>query len=186
MDESHGRAALLAPGGNYSTDGPLLMFGGSAAQRRGASLQPVSWTFLHSGLTDDDLYARVESTVAAALDDLGQAAAPIIIGKSLGTASAAVAADRAVPAIWFTPLLTEPRVLAALRRMTAPFLLVGGTDDGWWDGDAARSVTDHVVEIAAADHRMFVPGPLKESAAVLGEVSSAVERFLDEVVWPAG
>jgi hypothetical protein len=32
---------------------------------------------------------------------------------------------------------------------------------------------------------MFVPGPLRESAAVLGEVSTAVERFLDEVVWPA-
>lgn len=32
---------------------------------------------------------------------------------------------------------------------------------------------------------MFVPGrPLKESAAVLGEVATAVERFLDDVVWP--
>lgn len=180
MDESRGRTALLAPGGNYSTDGPLLMFGGAAAELRGASLHRVSW-----GPGDGDLYDRVAATVAAALDDLGPAAAPIIIGKSLGSVSASVAADRALSAVWFTPVLTEPRVVAALRRATASFLLVGGTADPMWDGDVARSVTPHVVEIADANHGMFVPGPLKESAAVLGEVSTAVERFLDEVVWPA-
>jgi pimeloyl-ACP methyl ester carboxylesterase len=107
------------------------------------------------------------------------------MGKSLGTASASVAADRALPAVWFTPLLTEPRVAAALRRATAPVLLIGGTDDDWWDGDGARAVTSHVIEVEGAGHSMFVPGPLKESAAVLGEASTAVERFLDEVVWPA-
>lgn len=176
-----GRAALLAPGGNYSTDGPLLMFAGAAAQERRAALHPVSW-----GPGDDNLYARVEATVAAALDGLGPAAEPVIMGKSLGTVAATVAADRALPAIWFTPLLTETQVTAALERAKAPSLLVGGTDDEWWDGDVARSLTPHVLEIKGANHRMFVPGPLRASAAVLGEVSTAVERFLDEVVWPAG
>ncbi|MGH3264836.1 MAG: hypothetical protein ACRDNS_22920, partial [Trebonia sp.] len=104
--------------------------------------------------------------------------------KSLGTLAASVAADRALPAVWFTPLLTEPQVPEALRRATAPFLLIGGTADDWWDGDVARSVTPHVVEISGADHGLFAPGPLKESAAVLAEVSTAVERFLDQVVWP--
>jgi hypothetical protein len=31
----------------------------------------------------------------------------------------------------------------------------------------------------------MVPGPLMNSARVLGTVASAVERFLDEVLWPA-
>jgi hypothetical protein len=31
---------------------------------------------------------------------------------------------------------------------------------------------------------MFVPGELSASAAVLGQVMSAVELFLDQVVWP--
>jgi hypothetical protein len=31
---------------------------------------------------------------------------------------------------------------------------------------------------------MYVPGPLAASAAVLGQVATAVEDFLDEVVWP--
>jgi len=185
MDGSRGRAALLAPGGGYGTDGPLLMFAGVAAKQRRASLLRVGWGPLNGGLSEDDLYDRVEATVAAALDGLGPGVTPVIMGKSLGTVSAAVAADRAVPAVWFTPLLAGPRVVAALRRATAPFLLVGGTDDDWWDGDAARSVTSRVVEIHGAGHNMFVPGPLKESAAVLGQVSTAVERFLDEVVWPA-
>jgi hypothetical protein len=41
-----------------------------------------------------------------------------------------------------------------------------------------------VVEVAAADHGMFVPGELSASAAVLGQIMTAVEGFLDEAVWP--
>ena len=48
----------------------------------------------------------------------------------------------------------------------------------------ARSITPYVAEIERADHRMFVPGELATSAAVLGQVMTAVERFLDQVVWP--
>lgn len=172
-----GRAAVLAPGGNYSPDGPLLMFGGQAAQRRGASLHPVTWD-----LDAGDLHAMVRAHVSKALTELG-GTAPVIFGKSLGSAAAPVAADRGLPAVWFTPLLTNPGVAAALRRTAAPFLLVGGTGDEWWDGDIARSVTPYVTEIDGADHGMFVPGPLAASAAVLGEVATAVERFLDDVVW---
>jgi hypothetical protein len=62
-------------------------------------------------------------------------------------------------------------------------LLVGGTADTLWDGTIARSVTSRVVEIEGADHGMFVPGDLAALAAVLGQVMTAVEQFLDDVVW---
>jgi hypothetical protein len=39
-----------------------------------------------------------------------------------------------------------------------------------------------VHEVRDADHSLLVPGPLADSARVLGEVAAAVERFLDEVV----
>jgi hypothetical protein len=39
-------------------------------------------------------------------------------------------------------------------------------------------------EVPGADHRMFVPGQLALSAAVLGDVITAVERFRD-AVWAA-
>lgn len=56
--------------------------------------------------------------------------------------------------------------------------------DKLWDGALARKLSPYVLEVADADHGMYVPGPLAASAAVLGRVATAVEKFLDEVVWP--
>ena len=86
--------------------------------------------------------------------------------------------------MWLTPVLTDEPTVAALRRAAAPCLLIGGTADKVWDGRLARSLTPHVLEIDGADHGMFVPGRLSASAAVLGQVTTAVENFLDHQVWP--
>ena len=53
----------------------------------------------------------------------------MLIAKSLGTNAARLAADRSLPAVWLTPLLSTPWITAALGRATAPMLLVGGTAD---------------------------------------------------------
>jgi len=111
-------------------------------------------------------------------------AAPLLIGKSLGSLAAPVAADRGLPAVWLTPLLIDEAAVAALHRALAPCLLIGGTADKVWDGEVARSITPHVLEVDGADHGMIVPGGLAESAAVLGQVITAVENFLDDHVWP--
>ena len=66
----------------------------------------------------------------------------------------------------------------ALSRGTEPFLLVGGTADGLWDGGAARRLTPYVLEVPEADHSLLVPGPLARSAEVLGRVCTAVEEFV--------
>lgn len=72
----------------------------------------------------------------------------------------------------------------ALERATAPFLLVGGTGDPSWDGDVARRLSPHVLEIDAADHGLYVPGRLTDSVAVLGRVVVAVQEFLETISWP--
>ena len=72
-----------------------------------------------------------------------------------------------------------------MGRATAPFLLVGGTADELWDGDIARQLSPHVLEVEGADHGMYVPGPLTESIAVLSQVVVAVEEFLDAIGWPS-
>lgn len=172
------RVAVVAPGGGYGADGPLLMFSAVAARRRGATVRRLAWDFPLGG----DASAAVSATVAAALDEGGYGAA-VIFGKSLGSLAAPVVAERGLAAVWFTPLLTNPDVVAGLRRAAGPFLLTGGTADEYWDGRLARSLTPHVVEVADADHGMFVPGGLAASAAVLGDVMTAVERFLDDVAW---
>jgi hypothetical protein len=81
----------------------------------------------------------VRGEVAPVLDAVG--GSPLMIAKSLGTNAATLAAERALPAVWLTPLLTTPWVAAALRRATAPFLVVGDTADALWDGALARRLS---------------------------------------------
>jgi hypothetical protein len=180
-----GRSAILAPGGNYGADGPLLMYARLAVQRRGGHAHPIAWE-LSGGSDLSEQRRRVASQVESAIEEMTAAtgAAPVVIGKSLGSLAAPLVADRGLAAVWFTPLLTDEPTMAALRRATGPCLLVGGSADQFWDGQAARSLPAEVVEIDGADHGMFVPGRLAASAAALGQVITAVEDFLDHVVWP--
>jgi hypothetical protein len=180
-----GRSAILAPGGGYGPDGPLLMYARLAVQRRSGDVRPIVWE-LPNDADFSEQRQRVISQVELAVEEMTAATgtAPLIIGKSLGSLAAPVAADRGLAAVWFTPLLTDESTVAALRRAAGPCLLAGGTADKAWDGATARSLTGHVVEIDDADHGMFVPGGLAASAAVLGQVITAVEDFLDHIVWP--
>jgi hypothetical protein len=109
----------------------------------------------------------------------------LLIGKSLGTNAATLAAERSLPAVWLTPILTVPWVVAALERATAPLLLVGGTGDAMWDGAGARRLSPYLLEVREADHGMQVPGPVGESVAVLGRVLTAIDEFLDAIAWPS-
>jgi hypothetical protein len=124
----------------------------------------------------------VRGQVSPLLDTVG--GRPLLIAKSLGTNAAVLAAERGLPGVWLTPVLTAPWVAAALSRATAPFLLAGGTADEMWDGALARRLTPHVLEVRDADHGMCVPGPLTASIAVLGRMVATVQEFLDAIGWP--
>jgi hypothetical protein len=104
---------------------------------------------------------------------------PLLIGKSLGT----YGAERGLPAVWFTPLLTVLAVAAwppRPRRSCSS----AAPPASFWDEAVARRLTDHVRQVPDADHGMYVPGPLTASIAVLAEVVVAVETFLDRIGWP--
>ncbi|MFI7616115.1 hypothetical protein ACIBP6_33320 [Nonomuraea terrae] len=179
---SAGRSAVVIPGGRYGPQAGLLAYVGEAARRRDAAVELVSWR-PPEDLVVAEATPWVSGQVTPLVEGLDR---PVLIGKSLGSFGAAVAADRRLAGIWLTPLLTVPACVAALRRASEPFLLVGGTADGFWDGALARELTPHVVEVDGADHGMQVPGPLRRTAEVLGDVTTAVEAFLDGVVWPPG
>jgi hypothetical protein len=176
-------AAIIAPGGGYGPDGPLLMYSRLAVQRRRGRTHSVAWQ-LAEGADMAERRREVAERVETAVEQMEAfaGAPPLVIGKSLGTLAAPLVADRGLAAVWLTPLLTDEVTVAALRRATGPCLLAGGTADQFWDGAIARSVSEHVVEIDGADHGMFLPGPLAASAAVLGQVITAVEEFLDGIV----
>lgn len=178
------RAAVLVPGRGYTVDHALFNFVEWALRCRNAEVHGIRWDVTEAG-AQSALVPWVRDRVQAALDAVA-VATPLVVGKSLGSLATPLAADRGLPAIWLTPLLNQRAVADALARTTAPTLLVGGTADPSWDGTAARDLTPYVCEIPDADHGLWVPGPLANSARALGEVATSVEKFLDEIVWPAG
>jgi hypothetical protein len=181
-----GRTAVVVPGGSGGPATPLLGYAAEAAERRGARPYPVWWNrpgeAMAMAASPADRGPWVCGEVEPVLAGAGRR--PLLIGRSLGSNAAALAADRRLPAVWLNPMLTTGWVSAALERAEAPFLLVGGAaDTEWWDGALARTLTPYVLEVPGADHRMMVPGPLSASAEILGLVATAVEEFLDAVVW---
>jgi hypothetical protein len=175
--------AIVVPGCRFGPGAPLLRYAGVVAERRGAEVRHHHWPVEPPPLSEPSAEGWVRAELTPLLDRT--AGRPLLIGASLGTHAAALAAERDLPAIWLTPLLTAGAVTVALARATAPFLLVGGNADSAWDGELAHRLTPHVFEVDGADHDMFVPGPLTASVAVLGQVVEAVTEFLDEIGWPS-
>nr|MDT0657735.1 alpha/beta hydrolase [Micromonospora sp. DSM 115978] len=175
--------AIVLPGRMFGPGAPLPMYAGDVAALRGARVHRHEWSVLPPRPSEPEVEGWVIAE-ARPLVDAASDGPPLLIGKSLGTNAAALAADRALPAVWLTPLLTTPWIVAALERATAPCLLVGGTADPSWDGATARRLSPHVFEVADADHGLYVPGPLTDSIAALGRMATAVEEFLADLGWP--
>ncbi|MGC1209990.1 MAG: alpha/beta hydrolase [Micromonospora sp.] len=167
------RRAVLIPGVGYDTRAPLFAYVGEALRRLGFETHEITWQ-VPRDLPADRTADWVREQVTPALEN----GADLLVGKSLGTFATGLAADHGLAAVWLTPLLNHPDIVDALGRATAPFLLVGGTADKLWNGEVARRLSPHVVEIPDADHSMLVPGPLARSAEVLGQVCTAVEDFV--------
>jgi hypothetical protein len=174
--------AVVIPGGAFGPATGLLMYTGMVAQQRGATVHRHSWSQRPSEPFEPKIEGWVCNEIGPLIDGVG--GSPLLIGKSLGTNAATLAAERRLPAVWLTPILTVPWVVAALERATAPSLLVGGTGDAMWDGAEARRLSRYVLEVEDADHGMCVPGPVRESVAVLGRVVTAMDEFLDAIAWP--
>jgi pimeloyl-ACP methyl ester carboxylesterase len=174
--------AVVVPGAMFGPAAGLLAYTAAVAERRGATVHRHWW----SEAPPDPFEPTVEGWVCAEITPLLDAigGSPLLIAKSLGTNAAALAAERSLPAVWLTPVLTAPWVAAALARATAPLLVVGGTADAMWDGALARRLSPHVLEVEGADHGMYVTGPLTDSVRVLGGTVAAVETFLDAIDRP--
>ena len=170
---------VLAPGGKFGPAAGMLMYAAAVPERRGATVYRHEWSRKPSNPFEPDIERWVCAELAPAMGRCR-----LVIGKSLGSNAARLAARRAVPAIWLTPTLTLPWVVDALDRPTAPFLLVGGTaDTTWWDGATARRLTPHVLEIEDADHGLMMPGPVRETITALSRMIIAMDEFLDVIEW---
>jgi pimeloyl-ACP methyl ester carboxylesterase len=168
------RRVVIVPGARYPTRAPLLWFAREAAAARGFGVLEV----LDEPAAGEDPFAWVRDRAQRALDHQ-PAPTTILIGKSLASDVADLAAERELPAIWLTPLLDRRSVLASLARATRPALLVGGTADPTWRPDALSSnALLQVHEITGVDHSLQWPGEPAESLKVLRGVVRRVDRFL--------
>jgi pimeloyl-ACP methyl ester carboxylesterase len=98
----------------------------------------------------------------------------IVVGKSMGTLAAADAAEHGWPGIWLTPLLEDAEAVLALRRRTAPALLIGGTADSMWNGRIARELSDDVLELDGADHGL---AKIEHAQQVVNAVAAFAARL---------
>src|SRR3954462_6334839 len=136
--------AVVLPGREWGGGAPLPRFTGDLAAERGATVPRLSWAGEPPTLSGPPAQQWVSAQVVPLLDRLG--GPPPLIGKA-PAANAGGPAAPAGPAGGAAggrgrhrggggppPPMDSPHVAAALRRATAPFLLVGGTADRIWDG----------------------------------------------------
>ncbi|GLZ80314.1 hypothetical protein Afil01_51210 [Actinorhabdospora filicis] len=168
------RHLVLAPGRNYTADAPLLWFARVTALDAGWSVTDLTWD---QELLAEKPVAHVNDVVTAALDER-PAGLTVVLAKSVGTMAVSAAADRGLPGIWLTPLLTNDHVRAQLPDLRGPQLHVGGTGDPVW---AREHVPGHhqVLEVPGADHALHAPGDTAASLEILRTVTERVAAFLE-------
>jgi pimeloyl-ACP methyl ester carboxylesterase len=167
---------LLVPGAGYSVDNPLLYWAATALEEDGWQINAIRWDV--SGL-DGDAAAFVEATIDQLARQSPLAASTVVVAKSLGTFAAPWAAVHDIPAVWLTPLLTEPTIVEAIEGTTAPTLLIGGTRDSWWRALPSRPNVS-VIEIEGADHSLQ-RDRWADSIAVVTDVTRAVQTFCADI-----
>lgn len=168
------RHIVLAPGRNYSPDAPLLWYARVAALNAGWSVTDLEWD---AEQLAEKPVAHVNDVVTAALD-AHPAGLTVVLAKSVGTMAVSAAADRGLPGVWLTPLLTSHHVRAQLPDLRGPQLHVGGTADGVWVRDNVPG-HHHVLELPGADHALQVPGDTTASLENLRAVTERVAAFLE-------
>jgi hypothetical protein len=171
------RCVVLLPGVRYFSQAPLLWFAREAALAGGWSVLEVS----ERAPSDQDPFEwivdRAESAVGAA-----SATQVVMIGKSLGSAAAPLATKRALPAVWLTPLLTRPEVIAALGATDLPTLVIGSpSDQTWGNGELPENEALEVTELDGLDHSLQIEGDPLGSIDVLREVTEQISDFLQRL-----
>jgi hypothetical protein len=175
-DGDASRCVVLLPGVRYFSQAPLLWFAREAAQAAGWSVLELSERAPDDREPFDWMRERAASALAAAEAEAERVA---VIGKSLGSAAAPLAAERGLPAVWLTPLLIRPDVVGALEATGAPTLLVGSSADSTWaDGERPTNDALEIVELEGLDHSLQVPGDPERSLDVLRDVTQRVQAFL--------
>jgi hypothetical protein len=168
------RRIVLLPGARYPTRAPLLWFAREVAISRGYGVLEV----LDEPPAGEDPFAWVRDRAQRALAH-EPSAMDVVVGKSLSSDVADIAAERGLPAIFLTPLLDRPGIVAALARTARPTLLAGSTADPTWRPELLPpNVMLDQLEFDGLDHGLQLPGDPQVSVKTLQKVTKRIDRFL--------
>jgi hypothetical protein len=171
------RCVVLLPGVRYFSQAPLLWFAREAAEAAGWSVLEVSERAPAGQEPFEWILERAESALNAT-----SATQVTLVGKSLGSAAAPLATQRALPAVWLTPLLIRPEVIAALGATDRPTLIVGSpADPSWGNGDVPENEALEVLELDDLDHSLQREGDPLGSIDVLRTVTERVASFFERL-----
>ena len=166
----------MLPGRGYPPAAPGCAYAGYVLLAAGWRVRDVWWDPpANESLSIDDEVKWVGDQLASAT--AGVAGPVLVVGKSLGSYARRLAAERAYPAIWLTPVLTEPELVDGIRANPARQLLVGGTADPLWDVDVAASLAADgcdVLQIDGLDHGLLDPEDPVRTAEALVEITRAM------------
>ncbi|WP_212987076.1 alpha/beta hydrolase [Actinoplanes auranticolor] len=175
---------VLVPGAAYPTQAPLLDLADAVLADRQCAVEHITWA-VPSGLLQIGPEPFVRAHVTAGLHRVQEAeprGSVVVIAKSLGSYAAALVAERGLPAVWLTPVLTDESIVESITASPAPALLIGGSADQLWVRAAAEATGKQTLTIPGADHSLRVPGPVRHYAEVLGAVGTAMEQFFDTLL----
>ncbi len=171
---------VVLPGRGYPPAAPGCAYAGYVLLAAGWRVRDVWWDPpANESLSVDGEVAWVGDQLASAT--AGVAGPVLVVGKSLGTYGARLAAERAYPAIWLTPVLTLPEVVrrdprqpgpaAARRRHRRP--AVGRRRRRLPGADGCD-----VLQLDGLDHGLIDPADAVRSAEALVEITRAMAKFV--------
>jgi hypothetical protein len=171
---------VVLPGGRGAGAQPVLAYGRAAVQQRGWSALVV-WDEYRGSLEDGGERRRwVADRALAALRHV-RSRPVLLMAKSLSSFAAGLAAEHELPAIWYTPLLSEPDVVEDLSRASAPSALVGGTADEEWVSAVAATLPATILQLDGADHGLELPGDALGSVGLLKQTVGFTGAFVDQL-----
>lgn len=170
------RLAVVLPGRAYPATGPALAVVTESADRHGYDVRAAAWEL--DALPDDPT-----GFVVSHLSEVAPDGADLIIAKSLGCRAATVAAEQRTPAVWVTPVLTDPEVAAGIAANPAPQLVVAGLSDPMHDTVVGAGLGCDVLELPGLDHALSGSGDHVVAPDILRQVASATDDFLRRLAW---
>jgi predicted alpha/beta-hydrolase family hydrolase len=185
--------AVLLPGMRYSNAMPLMHMHARLLAELGADLLLVDYDYernpaFAAAPDREQLQWLQEDTLAACSVGLarGLYERVTLVGKSLGTMAMphllSTEPELAqAQGIWLTPVLLN-MTMGVITAVAQPSLFIIGTADRYYDPDkvdALRAMpASEVLVIDGADHSLEIPGNIRASVPLLGQVLAASAAFL--------